>query len=228
MHRIKNMVQVVVISSINQKSGKTLLTAHLSIMLAKEYKTAVFDGTNNSGLSDFIAKRHTLNLGKDYNLPIPDYKTLTKQNFETIENYDVVILDSPDSKYFCHADIFITPMRETDGISSLSSGGSLYASLIWEAKKQRAAKNKSAFKWVVVPNDEYNKEEYQILEKTSKLLGFSVAPYFTNRPEYEQGLKEGITVIDKDMPKLKTLFDLPDLYARRDLKKLTDFIWQKS
>lgn len=222
------MVQVVVISSINKKSGKTLLTAHLSVMLAKEYKTAVFDGANNLALSDFIAKRHTLNLGKDYNLPIPDYKTLTKQNFENIANYDVVVLDSPDSKYFCYADIFITPMSGREGLSALSSGNSLYAGLIWEAKKQRAANNKNTFKWVVVPNDTYSTEEYQTLEKNSKLLGFSVAPYFTNRPEYEQGLKTGITVVDKDMPKLKTLFDLPDLYARRDLKKLTDFIWQNS
>ena len=222
------MVQVIVISSVNQKSGKTLLTAHLSVMLAKEYKTAVFGGANNSTLSDFIAKRHTLNLGKDYNLPIPDYKTLNKQTFETIENYDVVILDSPDSKYFCQADIFITPMRENEGINALSSSNSLYATLVWNSKKQRASSNKNTFKWIVVPNDEYNKEEYQILEKSSKLLGFSIAPYFTDRPEYTQGLKTGITVIDKDIPKLKTLFDLPDLYARRDLKKLTDFIWQKS
>ena len=222
------MVQVVIVNSVNQKSGKTLLVAHLAVMLAKEYKTAVLDGANSTVLANFIAKRHALNLEKNYNLPVPDYKTLTKQNFENIANYDVVILDTSDSKYFPYADIFITPMRGVEGLNALSSGSSLYAGLIWEAKKQRAANNKNAFRWVVVPNDKYADDDYKKLEQSSRMLGFSLTPYFSDRPEYEQGLKQGITVIDKDMPKLKTLFDFPDLYARLDLKKLTDFIWQNN
>ena len=32
--------------------------------------------------------------------------------------------------------------------------------------------------------------------------------------------------MDKDIKGLESLFKMPDLYARRNLKKLTDFIWQ--
>lgn len=220
------MVQIVVINSINQNSGKTLLAAHLSVMLAKDYKVLLMDDKSKSELSDFIALRHVLNLSKNYNLPVPSYLSLNKQSFKQIQEYDVVILDSPDSQYFQFADIFVTPLTSKDGLNSLSERNSLYANLIWNAKKQRALSGKNAFKWVVIPNDTYSQEEYKNLNTSARLLGFSVAPQFLNRKEYGNGFKSGITVLDKDIPQLKTLFDLPDLYARRDLKKLADFIWQ--
>ena len=100
------MVQVIVINSINQNSGKTLLAAHIAVMLAKDYKVMLMDDVFKSELSYFIAKRHTLNLSKDYNLPVPIYQSLNKQNFSQIENYDVVILDSPNRQYFQYADIW--------------------------------------------------------------------------------------------------------------------------
>ncbi len=220
------MTQVIVINSINQNSGKTLIAAHLAVMLAKDYKVVLMDNAIKSKLSDFIAKRQTINLSKNFNLPTPCYKSLNKQNFHMIDDYDVAILDSPDSRYFPHADIFLTPLKSIEGLNSLNSHNSLYAKLIWEAKKQRAALGKNAFKWIIIPNDVLIQENMDILIKNSRLLGFSVAQRFSERKEFAIGLEQGITVLDKDMPCLKTLFDLPDLYARRDLKKLADFIWQ--
>ena len=220
------MVQIIVINSINNNSGKSLLAAHLAVMLAKDYKVMVADEQTKSKISDFVALRHMLNLSKNYNLPVFSYQTLNKQSFSQIENFDVVILDSPNSTYFPHADVFITPLAGQEGLNSLKEKNSLYASLIWEAKKQRAALGRNTFRWVIIPNDTYTDADYAILNESGRFLGFSLAPHLTNRPEFDAGLKSGITVIDKDMPKLKTLFDLPDLYARRDLKKLTDFIWQ--
>ena len=97
------MVQIVVINSINRYSGKSLVAAHLAVMLAKDYKVAVMDEFSKSDLSDFVAKRHALNLSKDLNLAIPIYQTLNKENFSKIDEYDVVILDSPSDKYFAYA-----------------------------------------------------------------------------------------------------------------------------
>lgn len=221
------MVQIIVINSINRSSGKSLLAAHLAVMLAKDYKVVVMDDYAKSNLSDFVAKRYALNLGKDFNLAVPVYRSLNKENFSQADKYDVVILDSPSDKYFAYADVFITPLRGQEGLNSLVLRNSLYASLVWEAKKQRAAKGKNAFKWVVIPNDDtFLQEDYDKLNEAGKFLGFLVAPKIGYRKEFELGLEQGISVLDKDSPKLKTLFDLPDLYARRDLKKITDFIWQ--
>lgn len=221
------MVQIIVINSINRYSGKSLLAAHLAVMLATDYKVAVMDECAQSDLSDFVAKRHALNLGKKFNFAVPVYQSLNKQTFADIGQYDVVILDSPSDKYFAYADIFITPLRSQDGLNSLVLRNSLYAGLIWEAKKQRAAQGKNTFKWIVVPNDDtISSEDYEKLTENGKFLGFSVAPKLGNRKEFELGLKQGISVLDKDNSKLKSLFDLPDLYARRDLKKIADFIWQ--
>lgn len=220
------MTQIIVVNSINQNSGKTLIAAHLGVLLAKDYKVALMDDIFKSDLAYFVAKRHTLNLSKDYKLPVPEYVSLNKNTFSQTDKYDVVILDAPNRQYFHHADIFITPLCGQEGLNSLLLKDSLYAKLIWDAKKQRAAMGKNAFKWVAIPNDVYSDDDYKILKENGRLFGFGVAPYFTHRAEFNLGINSGITVLDKDIPQLKTLFDLPDLYARRDLKKLTDFIWQ--
>ncbi len=221
------MAQIIIINSINNAAGKTLLTAHLAVMLASEYKTAVLDNAGeNSALAMFIARRYNLNLSQKCNLPIPPYYSLQKEKFDTLKNTnDVLLLDSPDEKYFKHADILITPLYKEEGALSVSSPNSLYASLIWEAKKKRAAIGKNAFRWVVVPNDDYTDEQIEKISASAKTLGFQISSRLHRRNEYAAGLKNGITVLDKDLPELKTLFDLPDLYARRELKKLASFIW---
>ena len=221
------MAQIIVINSPNTGTGKTMLSAHLAVILAKDYKTAVLDDVNNSPLAMFIAKRYTLNMGEHYNLPIPQYHSLKKGVLAELNNqYDAIILDSPDADYFQSADIVLTMLRGEEALQNLTAKNSLFASLIWEAKKQRAAAGKNSFRWIVCPNDNYSPENLQQLTNSGKFSGFTVAPLLNWRDEYGKGLQQGVTVSDKDRPELKTLFDLPDLYARRNLKKLTDFIWQ--
>lgn len=221
------MAQIVIINSVNNAAGKTTLTAHLAVMLAAEYKSAVLDNAGeNSALAMFVAKRYNLNLGKNYHLIVPPYYSLQKEKFDELgDTCDVMLLDSPDEKYFKYADVLITPIRGREGALSVSSTDSLYAAFIWDAKKKRAAIGKSAFRWVVVPNDDYSNEEIEKIAACGKILGFQLAPRLHHRLEYANGLKNGVTVWDKDQPELKTLFDLPDLYARRELKKLASFIW---
>ncbi len=221
------MAQIIVISSLNTFSGKTLLAAHLAIMLAAEYKTAVLDSASgDSALASFIARRHNLNMSRGYNLLTPPYHTLHKETFESLnQSCDVLILDSPEEKYFKYADILLTPLHGKEGASSVASVGSMYASLVWEAKKHRAALGKNAFRWIVCPNDDYDADDKAKISSAGKIIGFQVSPRLQRRKEYAEGMKTGLTVLDKDLPDLKTLFDLPDLYARRELKKLVAFIW---
>lgn len=222
------MTQIVTFNSINSATGKTLLAAHLAVMLAKDYKVAVMDNEGEkSPLAAFIAKRHVLNLSKNFSLPTPAYHSLHSINLDDMQQeYDLIILDSPEDKYFKFSDIFITPLLGEDGLASVVNKDSMYAALLWEARKRRAAAGKSAFRWIIIPNDIFTSNHYDHLKASSKLLGYAVAPALTRRPEYAAGLAHGVTTLDKDLPELKTLFDLPDLYARRELKKLAEFIWQ--
>jgi len=222
------MAQIVIVSSLNSSTGKTLLTAHLAVMLAGDYKTAVADDTaGESPLAVFMAKRHLLNLKQKYNLPVPDYFSLKDTPLADMpERYDVILLDNPGGDYFPYADIVLTPLCGEEGTDAVVNRQSLYAALLWDARKKRAAAGKNAFRWVVVPNDDYSPQVYDAANKNSRLMGFALAPRLPVRNEYAKGLESGLTVIDKDLPGLKTLFDFPDLYARRDLKKITDFIWQ--
>ena len=222
------MAQVIVISSLNAQSGKTLLSAHLSIMLCKDYKTALFDSAaEQSPLAAFIAARYHLNLSKNYNLFVPTYHSLSKTELtNNLSHFDAIILDAPDSKFFPEADVLITPVKGKNGLDALNGAKAPFAALVWDAKKRRAAMGKNAFRWVVVPNDDFSSVEEQQLKKTGRFAGFEVAPRLSRRAEFETGLKTGVTVMDKDIKGLESLFKMPDLYARRNLKKLTDFIWQ--
>lgn len=222
------MTQIIALTSFNHLSGKTLIAAHLAVMLAKDYKTAVFEEANKqSSLSEFIAKRCHLTISDKHALSLPTYHQLFKTNFKELSvPFDVVILDSPAAEFLPLADIVITPLRHLEGFTSLSNAQSPFASTIWEAKKQRASKGKNTFKWIVLPNDDDTAFDNLQLQKSAQLLGFEIAPRLENRAEYAQGIKTGITVIDKDIQSLKNLFDMSDLYARRNLKKITDFIWR--
>lgn len=222
------MAQIIAISSVNAQSGKTLLAAHLGIMLAKDYRVAVMDSAGEkSALAVFLAKRYTLNLAKEYNLPVPTYHSLDKNILEQSKNdYDVIILDSPDQPYLKDADILLTPIRSEEGVASLTDPRSLFAGLIWNAKKVRAGEGKSAFRWILIPNDEKMIEKKADLIRSGKMLGYSIASGLKLRPEYDAGLKSGITIFDKDLPELKSLFEMQDLYARREMKKNAEFIWR--
>lgn len=222
------MTQIIVINSLNASSGKTLFATHLAVMLAKDYKIVVMDGLKtHSPLADFIAKRYTLNLHGKYNLPIPQYQSLNQRSMEdAMQNFDVVLLDSPDCKYYKNADVMLTLLSGEEGVNSVCQKNSLFASLIWDAKKSRAANGKNTFHWVVIPNDNLTTTQTESVVRNGKFLGFTCAPKLEKRKEYAQAMSSGITAVDKDLPELKTLFDLPDLYARRNLKKIADFIWQ--
>lgn len=222
------MTQIIVISSLNAQAGKTLLSAHLGVMLCKDYKIAFFDSAGeNSALASFVAARYHLNLSKNYRLQVPVYHTLSKAELNNqAQNFDAVILDAPDPKFFPEADVLITPLARKEGLNALSSAEAPFAALIWDSKKRRAAAGKNAFRWVVVPNDDYTPEQARRLAETGRFVGFEVAPRLPRRTEFATGLKTGITVADKDNESLGNLFAMADLYARRDLKKITDFIWQ--
>lgn len=222
------MAQFVILNSINAQTGKTLLAAHLSTMLVRDYKVAVLDSAGeNSALALFTAKRYTLNLSSDYNLPVAPYFSLATTDLEKLKTqYDLLILDSPAEKYFKYADIFITPLRGEEGVNSVAQKNSLYASLLWEAKKQRAANGQNSFRWIVVPNDVYDNRQIEELKNHAPMLGYKIAPRLQTRLEYASGLSQGLTAPDKDLPRLKPLFSLADMHARREIKKLAEFIWQ--
>lgn len=222
------MVQIIVVSSLNTQSGKTLLSAHLGVMLCKDYKTAFFDSMGqNSALANFVAARYHFNLSKNYQLQVPTYFALSKTEITNqAKNFDAFILDAPEPKFFPEADVLITPVVGREGLLALSGPEAPFAALVWDSKKRRAATGKNTFRWVVVPNDDYTPEQIRRLAETGRFAGFEVAPRLTNRAEFATGLKTGLTVADKDQENLKNLFSMPDLYARRDLKKITDFIWQ--
>lgn len=222
------MTQIIILNSVNSRSGKSLMSAYLATVLSKNYKTALMDcGNSSKSTAFFAAKRQKINREKNLGLPIFDYFPFSKELFEKIRSdYDFVILDSPDVSLFYEADILLTMMSAREGLDSLKFKNSLYAMLVFNAKKQRAIQGKSTFQWLVVPNDDYDKQDLDAVKQNGMFLGFKLSERLQKNEKLSQGLQNGVTVLDMDLPKLKKEFDLPSFALRRNLKKIFEIMWQ--
>ena len=63
------------------------------------------------------------------------------------------------------------------------------------------------------------------MKKNASFAGYTLAPRILQNEAYGAGLKEGVTVLDKDMPFLEKKFNQDDFFARRNLKQILEFIW---
>ena len=101
-----------------------------------------------------------------------------------------------------------------------------YLNLIWNVKKLQAAHGIKYLNWVVAENQLTNGAVLsKQLEQQSRRFGFRLAPALSKREAYTR-IKDGYGAADLiSTSKLKV--SMSDVYARRELLILADFIWQQ-
>ena len=136
----------------------------------------------------------------------------------TAFSHDIVVIDTPGAanklSFLAHtyADTLITPMNDSfidlDGLAHMDGHGlnikgpSHYSEAIWEAKKQKAARDSGTIDWIVMRNrlsnlDAHNKREVeQAMRELSKRLGFRVLPGFSERVIFRELFLVGLTILD--------------------------------
>lgn len=133
-------------------------------------------------------------------------------------SHDIIVIDTPGAanklSFLAHtyADTLVTPMNDSfvdlDGLAHMDGHGlnikgpSHYSEAIWEAKKEKAARDSGTIDWIVMRNrlsnlDAHNKREVeQAIRELSKRLGFRALPGFSERVIFRELFLVGLTILD--------------------------------
>jgi len=150
-------------------------------------------------------------------------KSEDKQRIEAIlgqlrDDVDYIVIDcaGTDSNLarlaHSHADTLVTPVNDSfidldvvahvDGRTGEVTKPSVYAEMVWDARKQRAQRDGGSIDWIVMRNrlsnlDARNKREMEaVLEKLAKRIGFRIAPGFSERVIFRELFLQGLTMLD--------------------------------
>jgi len=155
---------------------------------------------------------------------------------------DVIIVDTPGGdtnlSRLAHgaADIIITPVNDSfvdfDLLAAVDPATfevkrpSLYAELVWNSRKHKAAREKKPIDWIVMRNrmsslDARNKRRVGGgLNALSKKVGFRLAPGFSERVIYRELFPKGLTLLDLTDQGSTVRFTMSHIAARQELRDL--------
>lgn len=220
---------VIVISSPQVNTGKTTLALNLSSALWNEnYEVKIFSH-NDELCEQFIEKRKLLKQN-EHHLYMPKFVSVDDMFNDTDRQNEVIVADVPsvmNEKYreiFEKAHTLITVIND---INDLVNGkNNEYLELVWEAKKVIAQKGIKNLNWIVVLNNlmHYSETDVQkMLYQHSKRYGYRMFLGLKNREAFKH-IYEGLCIGDMIKTEKKSM-TMNDLYAHREILKLTDFLW---
>lgn len=157
---------------------------------------------------------------------------------------DFIVIDCPghDTAFARHghqvADTLVTPLNDSfvdlDLIARVDpqtyklKGPSLYAEMVWEARKRRALADKGKIDWIVMRNrlsslDAKNKRRVQkILDQLERRIGFRQAPGFGERVIFREMFPSGLTLLDLTDEGVEAQLSMSHIAARAEIRSLFD------
>jgi chromosome partitioning protein len=165
---------------------------------------------------------------------------------ELVINHDFVVMDCPGSDNYLSrlshacADTLITPINDSyidlDMLARIEPetlnvlGPSLYAEMVWDARKRRAAVDGGTIDWIVMRNrlshlDARNKRDIaEILDKLASRVHFRVAPGFGERVIYRELFLNGLTLLDLREKGVGISMSMSHMAARQEVRQLLEVI----
>lgn len=146
-----------------------------------------------------------------------------RQRFEAVlkklrAESDFVVIDCPGTDTYVgrlatgYADKLVTPLNDSfvdldmlanvDGKTGAIIKPSVYSEMVWEARKQKAARDGGTLDWIVMRNRlsslaARNKQEMErVVGLLAKRIGFRVAPGFSERVIFRELFLRGLTMLD--------------------------------
>lgn len=162
----------------------------------------------------------------------------------TGERCDVLVVDAPGSDSslsraaHAYADTLLTPLNDSfvdfdllaqfDPESNEPMGPGVYAELVWESRKRKAARQRRPIDWVVLRNrmasgvvEARNSQRMsQALRELAPRIGFRVAPGLAERVIYRELFPSGATLLDLSEGELKRQLKMSHVAARQELRDL--------
>jgi len=166
---------------------------------------------------------------------------------EAGEDNDVAVIDCPGSDTnlarlaHASASTLITPLNDSfvdldllaqvDRDSFKVRGPSLYAEMVWQARKRRAASSGGEIDWIVMrnrlsPTRAHNKMRVEAaLTELAPRIGFRFVPGLSERVIYRELFPKGLTLVDLRLPAVRTrtgAMTMSHVTARQELRRLVD------
>lgn len=172
----------------------------------------------------------------------------TKAFHEALEGFSshqFIVIDTPGSdtplSRYAHSfsDVLITPMNDSfvdldllvqvsKSVPQEASKLSAYSEMVWEQKKEKAARKGRPIHWIVCLNRvgslrTKNREHIdQVLKKLAKRIGFKICPGFGERVIFRELFTSGLTLLDMEF--LSQPLTFSHVTARHELRALLSLI----
>lgn len=157
---------------------------------------------------------------------------------------DVVVIDTPGSDHYLsraghvYADTLLTPLNDSlvdldvlarvDPDTMKIRRPSHYAEMVWEIKKQKAARQGGSIQWIVTRNrlshlDARNKRDMdRLLAELAKRIGFRMVAGLGERVVYRELFLKGLTLLDLRESTVNVSLRMSHVAARQELRVLID------
>lgn len=219
---------IIVISSSVPQVGKTTLALNLAAALWNDNYHVHLFSPNNHEVHNFIKMRKQFCQEHQIDLLMPTLLSGIKEA-DTFPDKSVIIADIPTSGASDYADIFAqahTLISIGTNINHLQwEFNHPYMGLIWNAKKSIASRGIKYLNWIAVMNmsktDETNISK---LSEMSRRFGYRVASPLKYREAFCH-ISRGYCAADMVRSPIFAM-SMNDVYARREILTLTDFLWQ--
>jgi chromosome partitioning protein len=179
---------------------------------------------------------------KDLDAAVEEETTALDRALKDLARMEFIVIDTPgsDSPLSRHAhalaDTLVTPLNDSfldlDLLGRVDRAGkkvtrpSIYAEMVWEQRKRRAAAGGRAVDWVVLRNrlttlDARNKREIaRLLGELAKRIGFRIAPGFTERVIFRELFPRGLTLLDLSRVDSGIELAMSHVAARQEIRDL--------
>ena len=248
---------VIVFGNEKGGTGKSTLAMHvITSLLYDNWRVGCIDVDGRQGtLSRYVENRQRFITANQSKIPMPDHRrileskstdvNLVEHALNELIDCDVVVIDSPGNDTFLSrqahsfADILLTPINDSfidldvlvhvdDKEDKPGLAPSIYAEMVWEARKRKLMKKGRPTEWIVVRNRlghlfTKNKERVdRVLEALSGRIGFKLASGFGERVIFRELFLKGLTLLDLDRE--KDTLTISHVAARQELRALMQFI----
>ncbi len=159
---------------------------------------------------------------------------------------DIVVIDCPGADTYlsryghAHADTLITPINDSFVDFSMLAKvdpenhdivhPSIYAEMVWEARKNRFAMDRGKIDWIVMRNrlaasEARNKRDVgETLESLAKRIGFRTLKGFGERVIFRELYLQGLTLMDVREANIGIAMGLSHVAARAEVRALVSAI----